>query len=116
MGVEGLLGQKGISQRFYTTGQQWVDPIYLQEAPVILKQSQNSHYCPLAAIPPATEGPPLPEEVPPHPLVGLLEEETIDGEQGREEEEKEKEKEEEEELKLVCTRFVLCLLRKVGNG
>ena len=71
---------------------------------------------PLTAVPPATEGPPLLEEVPPRPLVGLLEEEAIDGEQGREEEEKEKEKEEEEELKLVCTRFVLCLLGKMNNG
>ena len=71
---------------------------------------------PLTAVPPATEGPPLLEEVPPRPLVGLLEEEAIDGEQGREEEEKEKEKEEEEELKFVCIKFVLCLFGKMGNG
>ena len=69
---------------------------------------------PLAAIPPATEGPPLPEEVPQRPLVGLLEEEAIDGEQGREEE-KEKEKEEEEELKFVCIKSVLYLFGKMGN-
>ncbi len=64
----------------------------------------------------ATEGPPLPEEVSPRPIVDLLEEEAIDGEQGREEEEKEKEKEEEEELKLVCTKCVLCLLGKMNNS
>ena len=66
--------------------------------------------------PPAIEGPPSPEKVPPRPLVGLFEEESIDGEQGREEEEKEKEKEEEEELKFVCIKFVLCLFGKMGNG
>jgi hypothetical protein len=73
---------------------------------------------PFAAIPPTTEGPPLSEEIPPRPLVGLLEEKVIDGEQGREEEEKEKEKEkeEEEELKFVCIKSVLCFLGKMGNS
>ena len=42
-----------------------------------------------------TEGPPSSEKVPPRPFVDLLEEEAIDGEQGKEEEEKEKEKDEE---------------------
>ena len=35
------------------------------------------------AIPPAVEGPPSPEKVPPRPLIDLFEEEVIDGEQGR---------------------------------
>ena len=45
-----------------------------------------------AAAPLATEEPPSPEKVTPRPLLVLFEEETIDGEQGREEERKEKKK------------------------
>ena len=51
----------------------------------------------------ATEGPPFLEKVPPRPFVDLLEEEAINGKQGKEEEEKEKEKE-EERLGAVCAK------------
>ena len=71
---------------------------------------------PFAVIPPAIKGPPLPGKVPPHPFADLPEEEAINDKQGTEEKEKEKEKEEGEELKLICTKFVLCLLGKIGNG
>ena len=63
------------------------------------------------AASPATGGPSSLEKVPPRPLVDLLEEEVIDGEQGKEEKEKEKEKE-EKELGFVCTEYALCSLSK----
>ena len=87
------MGQPSISPRGSS------DPKTESELPLLSSK-------PLAAIPPATEGPPLPEEVPQRPLVGLLEEEAIDGEQGREE---------EEELKFVCIKSVLYLFGKMGN-
>jgi hypothetical protein len=44
----------------------------------------------------------------PYPFIDLLEEEAINGEQGKEEEEKEKEKE-EERLGVVCAEYTFCL-------
>ena len=60
----------------------------LEPEPVLSLLSSKT----LAAAPPATGEPPLPEKVPPLPLFVLFEEEAIDGEQGREEERKEKKK------------------------
>ena len=69
------------------------------------------------AASPVTEGPPLSKKVPPRPLVDFLEEEAINGEQGREEEEKkEKEKEEEEEeMEIVCAECVIYFSKKMRN-
>jgi hypothetical protein len=55
------------------------------------------------------------KKVPPRPLVDLLEEEAIDGEQGREEEEKEKEKEEEKAGSLFVSEYVSAF-EKISNG
>ena len=61
---------------------------------------------PLGAIAsPVTGGPPSSKKVPPRPFVDLLEEEAIDGEQGKEKENKK----EEEELGFVCAEYAFCL-------
>ena len=60
-------------------------------------------------------GTPSPEKAPPRPLVDLLEEEAIDGEQGKEEEEKEKEKEEEELGYFLC-RMCSLFFEKMSNS
>ena len=57
-----------------------------------LKLSPLSPKSPDATASPVTGGPFSPEKALPHPFTDLLEEEAIDGEQGKEEEEKEKEK------------------------
>ena len=97
------MGRPNISPRGFG------DPKTESELPLLSSE-------PLVVIPLAIEGPSLPGKVPPRPFADLFEEEAINGKQGTEEEEKEKEKEEGEELKLVCKKFVLCLLGKIGNG
>ncbi len=62
-----------------------------------------------------TEGPPSLEKVPPRPFVDLLEEEAINGEQGKEEEEEEEKEKEEEELDLFKPNM-LSIFEKMNNG
>jgi hypothetical protein len=118
--VEGLPGQKEISHYSCTMGQQWVDPIYLQEAPVTLKQSQSYYYCPLSllALSHHQQWKDLPYRknylhVP--SLISLKNKpSTANKEQKKKkkrEEEKEKEKE-EEKFGSFSVKLVLCFLEK----